>query len=580
MTDLICQNGSILSVLTSFVMILMVLIPAPLLAGQGTSDLVVGEIEIIRNNIFSQAETDSTVGPLSLVRNGMNGLHINTREYVVRRELLFSEGETFRPERLAETERNLRELGFLNNISVTAVDTTQDGRVKVRVEVRDSWSLKTTLTWTRAAAGETRWNISLSEVNFLGHAVTLGAGIGADENSSFHSFWFRKRRITNVGLVLGVDYSKREDGFFRNLFLSRPFYALGDKWTVETRAYDSQADVRFYLSNGGPSGVDPTSQASLYARIPRQVTGLKLGTLIRLSDRDEGRIWRLGAGLDIKDTEYQFVYTSNFFLSDGREVDLGYLTEPNQPVARDQGVQVYPHLWLNTKGRNWSKARFILQYGPVEDIPMDLSIDFKTGPAGPAMGSTTGFGGSIWRTEIIATKWWQLGSGHFKLQGWGVAQTGASANRYHRLNVQTGWLASHGAERSPWLTRITGEAGHGSNLTGESAFTLGLNNGLRTLDFDGMAGDRLVRWNVEQGKAMPWEALGFFQMGFAAFYSGGVAHWDDEDRGLSDTRHEMGLGVRLGPTRSANALISKLDISWALDGSRGPVFTAATRGFF
>jgi hypothetical protein len=249
-------------------------------------------------------------------------------------------------------------------------------------------------------------------------------------------------------------------------------------------------------------------------------------------------------------------------------------------VAREQGLQVYPHLWVHSLGRYWKKARFILQYGPIEDIPLDFTFDFKTGPNGPAMGSTSGFGGSMWRTEIIATKWWHWGPGFYKLQGWGVGQTGASNNRYHRLNIQTGWLAAYGAERSPWLTRITGEMGHGSNLTGERAFTLGLNNGLRTLDFDGMAGDRLLRWNVEQGKAMPWEVLGFFHMGFAAFYSGGLARWDDEDRSLSDARHEVGLGVRLGPTRSANALISKLDITWALDGSRGPVFTAATRGFF
>jgi len=570
----------ILPILSCFVMILMFFMPANLLAEQDSADLVVGEIEIIRGNVFSQSEIDHANGSLSFLRKAMNGLHIKTREYVLRQELLFTEGETFRPERLAETERNLRELGFLNNISVTAVDTTQDGRVKIRVDVRDSWSLKTSLTWSRAATGETRWNVSLSEVNFLGHAMTMGAGVGADENSSFYSFWFRKRRITNAGIVLGADYAKREDGFYHNLFISRPFYALGDKWSVETKAYEALADVRFYLSNAGPSGVDPTSQASLYARLPRQETGLQLGALVRVSPQDEGRIWRLGAGLNITDTDYKIDSSPTYLLSDGRDVDLGYLAEPYEPVARDQGLQVFPHFWVQTTGRYWHKARYILQYGPVEDIPLDFSLNLKTGPNGPAMGSTTGFGGSMWRTELIATKWWRLGAGMFKLQGYGVGQTGESTNRFHRLTVQTGWLAAYGAERSPWLTRITGELGHGSKLTGEDAFTLGLNNGLRTLDFDGMAGDRLVRWNVEQGKAMPWEVLGFFQMGFAAFYNGGVAYWDDEDRDVSNARHEMGFGVRLGPTRSANALISKLDISWALDGSRGPVFTAATRGFF
>ncbi len=580
LTQWFCHFGSILPFLTVFVMVLTLVFPAKLLAEAPSAKLVVGQIEVISNNIFSEAESDSAVGVLALVRNSMNGLHINTREYVLRRELLFAEGDNYRPELLAETERNLRELGFLNNISVSAVDTTEDGRVNIRVSTRDSWSLKTSFTWSRSSAGETRWNVSLSEVNFLGQAVTMGAGMGADENSSFYSFWFRKRRITSAGMVLGVDYAKRQDGFFHNIFVSRPFYAQADKWSLETRAYDSQADTRFYLSNAGPSGIDPSSEASLYGRIPRQETGFKLGTLVRLSDPNEGRIWRVGLGLNIRDTDYQVSSQPTYELSDGREVDLDYLTEPNQPVARNQGLRVHPHLWVTSSGRNWAKERYILQYGPVEDVPLDLSFDIRTGPSGSAMGSTSGFGGSIWRTEFVATKWWNLGPGMFKLQSWGVSQLGSQENRYHSVKAQTGWLAATGSELSPWLTRITAEAGHGSSISGEEAFTLGLGQGLRTLDFSGMAGDRLLRWNAEQGKVMPWEVLGFFRMGFAAFYSGGVAYWDDEDRDLSDSRHEVGLGMRMGPTRSANALVSKLDISWALDGSRGPVFTATSRGFF
>jgi len=109
---------------------------------------------------------------------------------------------------------------------------------------------------------------------------------------------------------------------------------------------------------------------------------------------------------------------------------------------------------------------------------------------------------------------------------------------------------------------------------------LGLSRGLRTLEFDGMAGDRLVRWNIEQGKASSWEVLDMFRLGGAIFYNGGMAWWQDENRSLADTRHEAGFGLRLGPTRSAAAMISRLDVSWALDGSVGPVFTATTRGFF
>ncbi len=566
-----------------FVLLVMTLVfsHCPLArAKQDSTALVVGKIEIIRNNIFSKREIEKTVGTLALLRRTMNKLHINTREYVLRQELLFSSGEAYRPQLLAETERNLRDLGFLNQIQVTAVDTTADGRVNIRVEVRDSWSLKTNLTYSRSASGDSRWNVSLSEVNFLGQALTMGIGLGADENSSFHSLWFRKRRLTTAGLEVGADFSQREDGHYRGVFFSHPFYALGDKWSLETRAWDSLGNKRYFLSNAGPAGNHPARGASLYALIPKHQKSIEISSLLRLSPADEGRVWRLGAGLQIRDSLVDVGARSSWVLSDGREKDLTFLTEPEQPLAREQGLTVFPYLWLRTQGRNWTKASFVLQYGPTEDIPLDWSLSLKTGPSGAAMGSTTGFGGSSWRAEAATTKWFHLGAGLLMVQGYAEGKTGAAGNSYHRVNVQSGWLASLGSDRSPWLTRVVAEAGIGSHLTGDSAFLLGLNRGLRTLDFDGMAGDRLVRWNVEQGKVMPWEVLGMARLGFAAFYSGGCAWWEDENRGLRDSRHEVGIGLRLGPTRSANALTSKLDISWALDGSRGPVFTAATRGFF
>src|SRR2546422_5107591 len=44
-----------------------------------------------------------------------NRLHFETREYVIRRELLFEEGDPANPDVLYESERNLRRLNFLRS---------------------------------------------------------------------------------------------------------------------------------------------------------------------------------------------------------------------------------------------------------------------------------------------------------------------------------------------------------------------------------------------------------------------------------------------------------------------------------
>ena len=67
-------------------------------------------------------------------------LHIETRTSVIRKFLLFREGDVYSSERLAETERNLRAMQFLKSASVVASEP-HDGVVDVTVTTQDSWSI-------------------------------------------------------------------------------------------------------------------------------------------------------------------------------------------------------------------------------------------------------------------------------------------------------------------------------------------------------------------------------------------------------------------------------------------------------
>jgi hypothetical protein len=549
-------------------------------ADRDAAGLTVGKIRLETQDIFSRSEVAEADALLGILRRTMNGLHTNTRHHVLRQELLFREGDPFDPEDLAETERNLRELGFLNRIRVVPTDTTSEGRVDILVSVRDSWSLQTNLTYTRSSGGDTRWSLQASEKNFLGYGVTLGAGLGADENGSYWNLWFRKRRISRLGLLVGVDYFQRSDGHYRNLFVHRPFYAQNDSWGFRASAFDGLGDTRWFLSHAGPAGIDPAQEESLYAKLPAHSKGASFVFQKRVSTPDAGRVWRLGLGVRVTWLEMDPAARDRWELSDGRYVNLDFLAGPGQPLTRDQGTTVFPHLQVQTEPRNWAKARFVLQYGPVEDIPLGPVLDLATGPAGPRVGSTSGFGGSRWLSELRTSWWLPVAWGFGNLSAWGTWQAGGADERYRQYGLIAGWIGRRGPEKHPWITRVFAEYAGGENLAGNQALLLGLERGLRTLEFDGMAGDRLVRWNVEQGKATEVELLGLFRVGGAVFYSGGCAWWRDESRSLADARQEVGCGLRLGPTRSAGTQVSRLDVSWALDGSAGPVFTATTRGFF
>lgn len=540
--------------------------------------LRIGRVILVVEGIHSAAEVADSHGLERFMRRTMNSLHINTRESVLRRELLFAEGDPFDPEVLAETERNLRRLGILNGVEVAAADTSADGTVDVVVRAQDSWTLSASFGFSIASSGDARWNFSLAENNFLGSAVTLGGGLGQDEDRTYWNLWYRQRRLLRTAWWMGLDFSERADGHYYGATLGRPFHALDDPWSSNLQAWDTESDIRTYLSNGGPSGADPTAEASLHGRVPYQQAGALVSYLRNVGGQGQGRVWRAGVGFRYLDTVYRA--DAPVELSDGRYADLDWLTEGTEPLARDTGREVHPHLTLQTEGRRWTKRRFVRQYGPVEDIPLHGRATLTLGPSGGQVGSTANFGQNAWRGEFDATWWLPAMDGLLllKFNGYGTAGDADVAN--HAVSALGGWILGQGAADAPWLTRVFAEAGHGSRLNGSRAFVLGLDRGLRTLDFDGMAGDRLVRWNIEQGKVTPQEYFGLLRAGLAVFYSGGCAWWDDEDRDLSDARHEIGGGLRIGPTRSGNALVTRLDVSWALDGSQGPVFTAVSRGYF
>ena len=92
----------------------------------------VSGVRIQRENVFDQAENSFWVARLA------NALHIVTREYVVRRELLIPEGAPYDSATADETARNLRKLGIFREVSVDSARS--DSGLVQQVTTRDSWS--------------------------------------------------------------------------------------------------------------------------------------------------------------------------------------------------------------------------------------------------------------------------------------------------------------------------------------------------------------------------------------------------------------------------------------------------------
>lgn len=112
----------------------------------------------------------------------LNKTHINTSEYIVRKNLLFSEGDTVSALVLSDNERFLRQLSFINDARIVVVPVNQD-EVDVVVITKDIYSLGADYKYRSINNG----SFLLFEKNLLGmgHGLVLEIPYSLKSEKSF-----------------------------------------------------------------------------------------------------------------------------------------------------------------------------------------------------------------------------------------------------------------------------------------------------------------------------------------------------------------------------------------------------------
>ena len=128
---------------------------------------VIGEVHIAVGDVFDT----SIEGEDGWLYRTANKLHINTREQVVRDQLLFKPGEPYDDRVVRETERLLRANDYMYDAVIVPV--AYDGeRVDLEVRTRDVWTLNPGISFSRKG-GENTLGAQLQEDNLLGTGRSL-----------------------------------------------------------------------------------------------------------------------------------------------------------------------------------------------------------------------------------------------------------------------------------------------------------------------------------------------------------------------------------------------------------------------
>ena len=130
------------------------------------------KITVKRLNVFGASiYNPGSVNP-NKIENILNKTHFNTNENIIRKNLLFSEGQTISPLVLSDNERLLRQLPYIDDARIVVVPLSDD-EADIIVYTKDVYSLGGSFTYNGLKKG----NISVFDKNIFGMGHEFGLDI-------------------------------------------------------------------------------------------------------------------------------------------------------------------------------------------------------------------------------------------------------------------------------------------------------------------------------------------------------------------------------------------------------------------
>lgn len=211
-----------------------------------------------------------------------NRLHIPTREEVIRRELLFSEGDCYDPALLIETERTLRTSNFIAEVDIYGVQQP-DSSYHVIVDTRDEWSTRVE-PQTGPGTGIQLTGIALREDNLLGTGRQASLFYLRSYDARVYGASYLDPQLFGTRWQAGFSAGRTPIGSFFRETIEHPFVGESGRYAFRQR-FEHHDRYFHYL----------TEQDGQLAEVlmPEQRRAFDLGAALRFGPR--GRSTLLGA---------------------------------------------------------------------------------------------------------------------------------------------------------------------------------------------------------------------------------------------------------------------------------------------
>lgn len=501
------------------------------------------------------AHTDLPFGEREGILRHLNVLHVNTRDFVLLRQVLFKKDENYNERLVAQTERELLDPNVRSFALVFPVQKQGEEEadvVHMLVVSRDVHSLKLTTNLQLSGGVLSQLGVGLIESNFLGTNKMFGLNFrlmqyvmelqaifrDPDLFYSNHELWF------DESLLLNAQTGKYE-GVCGHLIFEYPLDAETTSW-----------GYRFQLDHAYEPRVDFQGAQVRLFEVPG--TGEKAERKYRwLEVRGRALVTR-SYGVEFKHN-ISFGYGLNWFrptvfenfnLSGG---SLQAFIDDVMPISEFQSFL--------TLGYSHFQNRFVAFYdydtfGLEELIQLGPNLSVSAQFAAKPLLSDANF----IRPALSAQYTWNPIPGmlvNAGVDGETRIQDGLINNRIQgSLSFASPVLFGAG--------RLVGSALFSKWYLDENnrMFTLGSDNGLRGMPLAYYLGNNFLRTNLEF-RSVSW-LVWLFRVGGVAFYDFGGAFSDTDLWGLT---HSLGLGARI-LFLPFNRSVLRVDVAVPVDGPR------------
>lgn len=508
----------------------------------------------------------------SLVYRIGNTIHIETRESVVKKLVLFDVGDSVNLYELIESEKNLRSQAYIADAHITR-KISSDGKNILYVKTSDTWTLTIPLSLERPSDGPVYFGIGLWENNFLGFGQTIGVYYSHDEFRDRYmalynnaNFLFRHNRFE-------LSISENTDGYTNYATMYKPYLSRSkNEWAYTAAGYMDKRDVKYYWTGQLPSSKVAIPVADSVKKDLPSFNDRHGNVLLRVNELEEDSAsFRLGhsfgneefkihfslgydyhrLGRSYKNAKRQlFLENNRAYALDSSEVEkwIPEMLDSRLGFSLDFSRIRYDRL-INFKHAKWT-----------EDVEKGYTVKIGYSKNFEALGAMDNDSRLDYKISLA------LGSKqhHLMLSVWSYFYFNSERRRdvYERISMEYIWRSND------WFsTELRGHIDTYKDAPYGKQLSLG---GLSNQEFYGFptylyTGQARFFGQLEE-RFFPHFEIGTVSPVFAAFFKFGETSSAIHKFEPRDLTYIAGFGIRFAMTKSVSNLVNHLNFSWPLNG--------------